>query len=313
LSTIVLVFENNASTDLAMGRSSVRRRILTVLAQPETRLHLREIQRRAGTSPGTASRELGRLVAAGLIEREAEGNQVYFRGATTPLATMLRALLAGNVAGRPGIPPHRVSSAERAAPKPSQPNRSTLIGADSGAAAGRAAAGRAAAGRAAAGRVEERGSRSPALTTSASATAPSLAPADNSAARGSAALDDTAAAADAADAALTTTNSPDEVGLRIAARLADRIRPSYGSRLLGIYLYGPRARGEARPDSNVDVLLVLDHVDRYCDELEQTSASCADLSQEESLVVSRVFVSETAWLTRSDGQLPAIRKEAVAI
>jgi DNA-binding transcriptional ArsR family regulator len=285
------VFENNASTDLAMGRSSVRRRILTVLAQPETRLHLREIQRRAGTSPGTASRELGRLVAAGLIEREAEGNQVYFRGATTPLATMLRALLAGNVAGQPGIPPHRVSSAERAAPKPSQPTRSALIGADAGAAAGRAAdagaadagaaAGRAAAGRADAGAAAER----------AAAGRP----------------------ADATEIAVTAANSPDEVGLRIAARLADRIRPSYGSRLRGIYLYGPRARGGARPDSNVDVLLVLDHVDRYCDELEQTSASCADLSQEESLVVSRVFVSETAWLTRSDGQLPAIRKEAVAI
>ena len=57
------------------------------------RLHLREIQRRAGTSPGTASRERAKLVAAGLVEREAEGNQVYFRASTSPFATMLRSLL----------------------------------------------------------------------------------------------------------------------------------------------------------------------------------------------------------------------------
>jgi predicted nucleotidyltransferase len=107
--------------------------------------------------------------------------------------------------------------------------------------------------------------------------------------------------------------SPDELGLAIAARLAERIRPAYGNRLLGIYLYGARARGEARPDSSVDVLLVLDRVDRYCDELERTSGACADLSLEEGLVVSRVFVSESAWRTRSDGQMPAIRKEAVAV
>ena len=63
------------------------------MGSPGGRLHLREIQRRAGTSPGTASRELAKLVGAGLIEREAEGNQVYFRASTSPFATMLRSLL----------------------------------------------------------------------------------------------------------------------------------------------------------------------------------------------------------------------------
>jgi DNA-binding transcriptional ArsR family regulator/predicted nucleotidyltransferase len=252
------MLENNATTDLAMGRSSVRRRILTVLAQPETRLHLREIQRRAGTSPGTASRELGRLLAAGLIEREAEGNQVYFRGATTPLATMLRSLLAGSVAAPLETGTPLTPSPSETAGKSSPTARSSHVPPAAGPAA-----------------------------------APDAPPPD--------------IARQAAAAA------PDELGLRVAAQLADRIRPTYGKRLLGIYLYGARARGEARPDSNVDVLLVLDSVARYCDELEQTSVACADLSQEEGLVVSRMFVSETAWLTRSDGQMPAIRKEAVAI
>lgn len=91
--------ENNLALDLALdlalGRSSVRQRILALLSdEPAGRLHLREIQRRAGTSPGTASRELAKLVAAGLIDRQPEGNQVYFRASDSPLATMLRTVLA---------------------------------------------------------------------------------------------------------------------------------------------------------------------------------------------------------------------------
>ncbi len=63
------------------------------MAAPEQRLYLREIQRRVGTTPGTASRELGRLVAAGLVERMAEGSQVYFRPAGSPFADVVRSLV----------------------------------------------------------------------------------------------------------------------------------------------------------------------------------------------------------------------------
>jgi len=111
------VFENSPFVDLAVGRSSVRQRILALLMDPAGgRLHLREIQRRAGTSPGTASRELAKLVAAGVIEREAEGNQVYFRASTSPLATMLRSLLV--VMPEPEFKP-RPQPLSRPRPKPS--------------------------------------------------------------------------------------------------------------------------------------------------------------------------------------------------
>ena len=267
------MFENNAATDLAMGRSAVRRRILAVLAQPATRLHLREIQRRAGTSPGTASRELGRLVAAGLIEREAEGNQVYFRSATTPLATMLRSLLSGSVATRFDAPaPPHTGQASHTAPKPPRRKRT--------------------------GPTVPTPTAASAVAALAVCAAPSPTP---------------AIALLPAVAVPAAATARDELGLRIAGRFAERIRPTYGERLRGVYLYGARARGEARPDSIVDVLVVLDRVDRYGDELEQTSGACADLSLEQSLVVSRVVVSENAWRTRSDGQLPAVRKEAVAV
>jgi uncharacterized protein len=37
----------------------------------------------------------------------------------------------------------------------------------------------------------------------------------------------------------------------------------YGQRLRGVLLYGSEARGEARPDSDIDVLVLLDRVADY--------------------------------------------------
>lgn len=41
----------------------------------------------------------------------------------------------------------------------------------------------------------------------------------------------------------------------------------YGRRLRGILLYGSEARGEARADSDIDVLVLLDRVNTYSEEL----------------------------------------------
>lgn len=62
------------------GRSAIRLRIMAVLAlNPTARYHLREVARLVDTSAGTASRELGRLVESGFIDRTREGRQVYFQ------------------------------------------------------------------------------------------------------------------------------------------------------------------------------------------------------------------------------------------
>ena len=116
------MFENIPIADLTIGRSTVRQRILALLmSESAGRLHLREIQRRAGTSPGTASRELGKLVAAGLIEREAEGAQVYFRASDSPFAAMMRSLLIITPVAADELPrPKRLPRPRSSAPKAAQ-------------------------------------------------------------------------------------------------------------------------------------------------------------------------------------------------
>jgi predicted transcriptional regulator with HTH domain len=241
--TIVLVLENTVATDLTVGRSAVRRRILALLmAEPDQRLHLREIQRRVRTSPGTASRELARLVAAGLAERQAEGHQVYFRATSSPFATMVRSLLI-------------VPSAAETEPAPTPPG--------------------------------------PVGTAPESIRPPRTIRPAGPAQKG--------------------PPRPDALGLEVAGRLAGVLRPLYGDRLAGLYLHGARARGEAGPDAEVEVVVVLNTIARYGDELERTSSACAGLSLEFGLIVSRLFVAGSSWESRTDGHFLAIRSEAVPL
>lgn len=43
-------------------------------------------------------------------------------------------------------------------------------------------------------------------------------------------------------------------------RIKERLQALYGSRFRGLVLYGSVARGEARPDSDIDMLCLLDTV-----------------------------------------------------
>lgn len=59
--------------------ASYRRRVLSLLLlHPERALHVREIARLTGTTPGTLNKELARLHDAGLLTRERVGNQLHY-------------------------------------------------------------------------------------------------------------------------------------------------------------------------------------------------------------------------------------------
>lgn len=73
--------------------ASYRRRVLCLLLlHPERALHVREIARLTGTTAGTLNKELTKLYAAGLLERERVGNQVHY---TANRASPIYAELAG--------------------------------------------------------------------------------------------------------------------------------------------------------------------------------------------------------------------------
>jgi DNA-binding transcriptional ArsR family regulator len=72
-----------------------RRRVLgLLLLRPDEALHGREIARRTGLPPGTLTRELAKLAAAGLLRREKRGNQqLYSADTASPIFAELASIL----------------------------------------------------------------------------------------------------------------------------------------------------------------------------------------------------------------------------
>ena len=85
----------------------------------------------------------------------------------------------------------------------------------------------------------------------------------------------------------------------------------YGPRLRAVYLYGSWARGDARRDSDVDVLVVLDDFASYADEVDRAAAVAAEASLRSALSVSMVFLRERDWREQDSPFLSNVREEAV--
>lgn len=82
-------------------------------------------------------------------------------------------------------------------------------------------------------------------------------------------------------------------------------------RLEAVYLYGSQARGDARPDSDIDVLIVMKKDFDYGEMLDKTIDLVADLSLEYDVVISRAFVSEERFEHEKSPFLMNVRREAV--
>jgi predicted nucleotidyltransferase len=79
----------------------------------------------------------------------------------------------------------------------------------------------------------------------------------------------------------------------------------YGDRLKGLYLYGSYARGDYRPGSDVDVMILLNNYRNYWDEQKKISQLASNVSLEYDLTVSCIFIKELQWKTASN-EVPLI-------
>ena len=99
----------------------------------------------------------------------------------------------------------------------------------------------------------------------------------------------------------------------ILKKLKKGLMQIYGDQVDSIMLYGSRARGDERPDPDIDILVVLKDDFNYSEMLRLSSDLAASLSLENDVVISRTFVSKEQFEHRQTPFLMNVRREAVPV
>lgn len=99
----------------------------------------------------------------------------------------------------------------------------------------------------------------------------------------------------------------------VLVQLQQHLIELYGDRLGQLVLYGSQARGDATPDSDIDVLVILNGCVNSGDEVARTGTITAALSLEYGVVIACVFMATDRYLNEQSPLLLNVRREGVQL
>ena len=99
----------------------------------------------------------------------------------------------------------------------------------------------------------------------------------------------------------------------ILKELRARLEELYGERLEKLVLYGSQARGDAEPDSDIDVLVVLRGEVSLGEEIGRNGRIFSELSLAHEVVLSPWFVSSREYAARSNSLMVNVHQEGISL
>jgi uncharacterized protein len=99
----------------------------------------------------------------------------------------------------------------------------------------------------------------------------------------------------------------------ILQELKEQLESLYGDRLCQVILYGSQARGSARSDSDVDVLVVLKEPFDYVTEVKRTNEFVSELCLDHEVLVSVAFAASNQFQTAQTPFFLNVHREGIAV
>jgi predicted nucleotidyltransferase len=99
----------------------------------------------------------------------------------------------------------------------------------------------------------------------------------------------------------------------ITARVKRKFENLFQDDLITLVLFGSQARGEATPESDIDVLVVLRDKQIRDNKREEVIDFIADLCLEFGVLVSCVYVSKAQFETEKSPLLLNVRREGIVL
>ncbi|MGK7933911.1 MAG: nucleotidyltransferase domain-containing protein [Microcystaceae cyanobacterium] len=99
----------------------------------------------------------------------------------------------------------------------------------------------------------------------------------------------------------------------ILQRLKGHFKSLYQEQLEAIILYGSQAREDAKEDSDIDILVIVESAINPYQEIDKSSAFIAALCLEYDVVISRHFMSAQSFQTQQTPFLFNVRREGIIL